>query len=221
MHWYTFVKPIRKSWDKLFQRKSAKAIGKDVQWFLDPKQVSSQSIVLSGGVGQDISFELELASKVKQIYLFDPSPTAKRTLKNLKLPKNIEFFPLGLSKKSGKVGFAKPDLEMEGSFKPGSDVEFGCISISDFCKEHKIKHIDLLKIDIEGFEYGVLEDLLKNNILPDQICVEFHHFMKGYSRFQTAKILFKLYKKGYRFVYKDMANYSLARKKLLRTNKKR
>ena len=36
-------------------------------------------------------------------------------------------------------------------------------------------HIDLLKMDIEGAEYGVIADLLSCNIRVNQLLVEFHH----------------------------------------------
>ncbi|GIS18490.1 MAG: hypothetical protein CM15mP120_04060 [Pseudomonadota bacterium] len=36
-------------------------------------------------------------------------------------------------------------------------------------------HLDVLKMDIEGAEYAVLDDMLQSNILPDQLLVEFHH----------------------------------------------
>lgn len=34
--------------------------------------------------------------------------------------------------------------------------------------------IDLLKIDIEGSEFSVIEDVLNNNVPVRQICVEIH-----------------------------------------------
>jgi hypothetical protein len=35
--------------------------------------------------------------------------------------------------------------------------------------------IDILKMDIEGAEYQVIEDLLKSGISVNQLLIEFHH----------------------------------------------
>jgi len=56
-------------------------------------------------------------------------------------------------------------------------------------QEHGHTHIDLLKIDIEGAEYQVLDNMLHENILPTILCIEFHG-VTGYKREDTiAKIL--------------------------------
>ena len=47
--------------------------------------------------------------------------------------------------------------------------------------------IDLLKIDIEGFEYEVLEDCLEDRIPIKQICVEFHDFFPEISKAKTKE----------------------------------
>ena len=37
-------------------------------------------------------------------------------------------------------------------------------------------HVDLLKMDIEGFEYEVIDDMIAEVTLPTCLLVEFHHF---------------------------------------------
>jgi|GEM_PF-5907822 len=48
------------------------------------------------------------------------------------------------------------------------------VTRSDVMHQFNKSRIDLLKIDIEGYEYEVLEDLLSNSIPVTQICVEIH-----------------------------------------------
>ena len=52
-------------------------------------------------------------------------------------------------------------------------------SITDFIKINKINHVDLIKINIEGGEYEVLETLLNNNMISifKNIQVQFHDFI--------------------------------------------
>src|SRR4051794_7732181 len=68
-------------------------------WRFCPEGLSSQSIVYSGGVGKDISFEHALVAKFGcNIVLFDPSPTGAETMAR---PENrvpqFHFHPVGLS----------------------------------------------------------------------------------------------------------------------------
>jgi hypothetical protein len=59
------------------------------------------------------------------------------------------------------------------------------------------KHIDVLKMDIEGSEYDVIEDIINSNISITQILVEFHDrlFENGYQK--SIKIINALKLKGY------------------------
>jgi len=41
--------------------------------------------------------------------------------------------------------------------------------------------IDILKMDIEGAEYEVIEDIIEKSIFPGQILIEFHHKFKPFS----------------------------------------
>ena len=61
----------------------------------------------------------------------------------------------------------------------------------------KFKHIDVLKMDIEGSEYDVIEDILNSNISITQILVEFHDrlFENGYQK--SIKVINALKLKGY------------------------
>src|SRR5262245_47284172 len=68
-----------------------------------PEGLNSKSVIYSGGVGQDISFEHELFKNFGcNVILFDPSPIG---LETMKLPKNnlpqFRLFPVGLAGKCG------------------------------------------------------------------------------------------------------------------------
>jgi len=43
-----------------------------------------------------------------------------------------------------------------GLFKTQREVEVPTKTIDSFCLEHNIRHIDILKLDVQGFEYSVL-----------------------------------------------------------------
>ena len=58
-------------------------------------------------------------------------------------------------------------------------------------------HIDLLKMDIEGAEYGVIADMLESEIYPTCILVEFHHLqLKAFDKTRASVAALKA--AGYR-----------------------
>ena len=94
--------------------------------------------------------------------------------------------------------------------------EFRCTTLSAFVGEQELSRIDLLKLDIEGFEYGVLDDVLATGIPITQICVEFHHFMPGIGLGETLRCISRLRRKGYVLVKKDMCDYLFVARSALR-----
>jgi hypothetical protein len=65
-------------------------------------------------------------------------------------------------------------------------------------KELGHERLDVLKLDIEGAEYAVLDDLLAIGVLPQQLLVEFHHGTGGVALETTEASLDRLLAAGYR-----------------------
>ncbi len=57
--------------------------------------------------------------------------------------------------------------------------------------------IDILKMDIEGSEYDVLNDILNANVEIKQILVEFHHRFEKIGLQKTRDAIKALNQKGY------------------------
>ncbi len=65
-------------------------------------------------------------------------------------------------------------------YKQGNDVrDASLVRAADFIQENHIKQIDLMKINIEGGEYDLLEHLIECGILKNiqNIQVQFHNFV--------------------------------------------
>lgn len=212
-------KKIRKIFDSFYCVKITDKVefGKESSWHVWVKNFDKNTIVYSGGVGRDISFELDLVHCFNcQIYLYDPSITAFNTMNALlDLPKSIHFNKVGFSRNNEIVKFAYPDNLEEGSFKKIVNenietkyVEYHCNSLKNLMEINQHTKIDLLKIDIEGFEYEVLEDIVNEKIIIEQICVEFHHFLPGIPRSRTSRIIRTLKNAGYRLIHKKMTDYT-------------
>ena len=90
----------------------------------------------------------------------------------------IKIFRFGLSAKDNtqaiKIKGNESSIYING--KENLKVQFK--SISDFFNEKKINHVDLMKINIEGGEFDLLDQLIKSKLVTriDNIQVQFHNF---------------------------------------------
>jgi len=175
-------------------------------FYVCPKLLNENSIVYSFGLGKDISFDKTMLSKHKcKLFAFDPTPKSINWIKTQDLPPDFYFYEYGIGTKTESIDFYLPidPDHVSGSATLQSNISMEkCIkvqmnSFSDILKELKHNHIDVLKMDIEGSEYDVLEDIIKSDVVIDQILVEFHDrfFIKGVEK--SKKIVNVLRKNGY------------------------
>jgi FkbM family methyltransferase len=173
-------------------------------FYVNLSALNKNSIVYSFGMGEDISFDEELIEKIEtKVYGFDPTPKSIKWVKKNKI-KNFIFFDYGIGDKNeiAKMYLPKNKDYVSGSVVKNYNLSKEYVNIKirtlDFVmKELKHNHIDLLKLDIEGSEYDVLDYILNKNISVDQIIVEFHdRFLKNGKRLRR-KIINKLENKGY------------------------
>jgi len=114
------------------------------------------------------------------VYVFEPVKIFSALIaKRFEHNAMITVFPFGLSDHTSKTLISH---EKDGSsvFHLTEDAEeIDLVCFLDFVKLHSIKKIDLLKLNIEGGEYDVLESLIKNNYIHNigQIQVQFHSFV--------------------------------------------
>jgi FkbM family methyltransferase len=72
------------------------------------------------------------------------------------------------------------------------------ITIDSIFEMYRIEKIDILKIDIEGAEYELLENISKETLDKiDQITVEFHDFLDPNLKVRTELIVNKIQSMGY------------------------
>lgn len=194
----------------------AVVLGGSAQWCLrtDPLRGKATPIMISGGVGNDISFELEFIEKFGgKVFIYDPSPTGRKTIAELGLTSSLHYTPAAIAGNEGKVAMARPLSMAEGSWTalPNGAVEIDELpstTIDNEMERYQLTAIDVLKLDIEGFEYEVLHSVLSNRSLPKQILVEFHDFLPGISREKTQRSLSALRNRGYVCFYKQRHEYS-------------
>lgn len=166
-------------------------------------------VAYCAGVGKGMTFELELAKMTSRpVLVFDPSPTGIHTIENTDTS-NLKFFPAGLAAHTGLIQFSVPVDADEGSYSVVQDgvdvVSFECYDLPTIMRNNGDSSIDLLKMDIEGFEFDIVNQILDQNIPVRQLCVEFHRWLRPGA---TLKTIARLYRAGYRIVYKRYGDFT-------------
>ena len=177
-------------------------------FYAAPQFLNEKSIVYSFGIGEDVSFDCSLITNHGcQVFGFDPTPKSIQWIKDhiLDFPSNFHFYEYGIADKSCKVDFFLPNKSshVSGSFVEQVNVnidqkiQVDMRSLRDITVDLGHKVIDILKMDIEGAEYVVLNNILSDKIRINQILIEFHDrfFSDGKERTKTA--IAELKKKGY------------------------
>jgi len=157
--------------------------------------VREDSVIYSFGLGEDISFDLELIRACRPVvHGFDPTPRSIEWVRQQRLPPQFRLHELGISDFDGEATFHPPRdpthvshsmVEAEGR---SGGVRMPVRRLETIMATLGHDHVDLLKMDIEGAEYGVIDHLAKTDIRPSQLLVEFHHrFAKiGWPRSQAS-----------------------------------
>ena len=179
-------------------------------WWYSPEGLGPDSIVYSLGVGDEIDFDLELIARYGvQIHAFDPTPNSVDLLEGKDLPATFEFHPYAITANDGTLTFY-PRLKKDGTLSdvmftmvPEPETEKAAIEVPSFSLDtmrERLGHdrIDLLKMDIEGAEYEVLDGLLESSSRPRQLLVEFHHRFPGFGIERTEALINRLRDDGYR-----------------------
>ncbi|TDX84620.1 FkbM family methyltransferase [Epilithonimonas xixisoli] len=175
-------------------------------FFVATDFVDENSVVYSFGIGEDVSFDTEIIKKYNaNVYGFDPTPKSVKWISEQTLPEKFRFYDFGMSDKTGMATFYFPK---NPDFVSGSVVEQSNIDLENGIDvqlktlddtAHFLGHqkIDILKMDIEGSEYDVLENIVKSEIFIGQILIEFHDRFFENGKEKTLRVLKILKEKGF------------------------
>jgi FkbM family methyltransferase len=196
-----------------------------------PRQNLADGIVVySAGVGEDVSFDMEIMKDFNcTIFAFDPTPKSIEWIRKQNMPGNFIFFPYGISGKTETqtLHLSNTSLDISASiyvhhYTSNDDlVTVQMKSLDDIAREHNHAYVDILKMDIEGSEFQIIEHFPKT-VVFGQIVVEFHErFLKDGVR-HLQKSVKALKKQGYYCfaVSKHGDEYSFINKKLYKKHVK-
>ncbi len=182
------------------------------KWIADPQTLSGSSVVYSFGVGDNISFDMDMAGLFGcDVYMFDPSPSVVSGFRGF-LPAqacgkgHLTYRPIGLGPVS-KEASRQWDLIIEGK-------QCEARSLADIARSLHHTHVDVLKIDIEGGEFAALQQMIETrellNLQVKQLLVEFH--LWDDQRFaEFVRLLGSLYQQGFLIFRKEFNPYAADR----------
>lgn len=170
--------------------------------------IDSDWICYSCGLGEDASFDVALIERFGcSVFAFDPTPRAAVVGQELERRQpRFRFFPYGVAATDETRRFHAPRdpahvshslTDLHGG---GESFEAPCRSLPSLQAELGHTRLDLLKLDIEGAEYEVLDSVLDGAVTPRIVCAEFHKVSNHRAMFDAARSLTEA---GYAAVHHD------------------
>lgn len=156
--------------------------------------LNSESVVVEVG-GYKGRWALQIAERYHpRLFVFEPQPWAYATCKAA-LGDQAMVKSYGLGAKAGI--FAMGDWETDGcSFVKDGQHVGRMEEIGAAFGRLELDTIDLLLMNIEGYEYTLLPHMLDRGILPKRLMVQFHG-----TDADTARMFDRLFQAGYRVLW--------------------
>lgn len=179
-------------------------------WSINPELISRDSVVYSFGIGEDISFDLALIDRFGvMVHGFDPTPRSIEWVKKQGpggngVPAGFVLHEFGIADRDGVISFFAPDNPAHVSHTVvagatrGREISVPVRRLTTIMRVLGHDRIDLLKMDIEGAEYAVVDDLLKERVPIRQLLIEFHHRFPQVGNGATERALESLDAAGYK-----------------------
>jgi FkbM family methyltransferase len=146
------------------------------KWLCNGYKIAPPCVVYGVGAGTEITFEQAMAARFGcDVQVFDPTPSSRKLFGALEAGRGLgagtlTFHPWGLGPVSRDPAQAR-QLTLEG-------VACQVKTLDEMTAQLGHSHIDVLKIDVEGGEFAILDDLLKRGLLDklrvNQLMIEFH-----------------------------------------------
>ena len=167
-------------------------------WHIDLDKIPAGSTVISAGLGNDISFD-EALIKIKKCNVIgiDPTNLTKKTIDKKQSLRNFILIRKALYI-GGRPSITTADTNGASIYDNKQKTVCESITLKDIINGYR--DISVLKMNIEGAEYGVLLNVDKLSI--PQVLVRFHHRKENvpFNYQDTMDCITKMQGDGYRFL---------------------
>lgn len=172
-------------------------------WYLATAMLRERCLAYSFGVGTDATFDVALIERLDaEVHGFDPTPISVEWVRSQELPAGFHFQEVGIAGYDGEATFSLPPRH-QVSYVIGRDAGDGEVvkaavrRLATLMAERGHARLDVLKLDVEGAEYAVIEDLVESGLPADHVLVEFHHRADPWTPEDTTRALERLRDAGF------------------------
>jgi FkbM family methyltransferase len=178
-------------------------------WWICPRGLAPGAVVYSVGIGTDITFDLSLIETYGvTVHAFDPTPGSIVYVRSQPLPNSFNWHEIGVAGHDGPATFFPPinPAHISHTLVARAETSARAIQVevrrlSTIMRDLGHQTLDVLKMDIEGAEYDVLDEVLERGLAIGQILVEFHHRFPGIGVDRTRRAVHDLNAAGYRIFF--------------------
>jgi FkbM family methyltransferase len=149
-------------------------------WWVPESVLRPGAVAYCAGAGEDITFDSALVERGLTVRTFDPTPRAIAHVNaHGPVSDRFTFIPVGWWGKEDTLRFYSPQNPAHVSHsavnlqRTNTYFEAQVRPVAALMNELGDEYVDLIKMDIEGAEYQVLDSLLVTGPLPAVLCVEF------------------------------------------------
>lgn len=184
-------------------------------WTLCPATLRADSVIYSVGIGRDLSFDHDVIREHQAtVHAFDPTPASLAWVRGQMLPPELKVHAYGLADVDGQIAFHPPRRARSAHYTPvrryktadAPPVMAPVKALPTIMAELGHDHIDLLKMDIEGGEYAVIDAIVKMALPVRQLLIEFHHMYETIPLARTVAAVHSLRRIGFKvFAISDRA----------------
>lgn len=199
-------------------------------WWVDAGLLSNSPLLIDCGLGEDISFPLAfLQAFGGKVVGVEPNPRSLKYCEG-RIPGNMTVIPKAFWSEPGKkleFFLPRPQQELpkgadgvsgslDGSHEYASDrkLEVETTCLAEILSQQARPDCDVLKMDIEGAEYPVLEQLCGSGEIrkAGQVLIEFHHKATEHTLDDTLRAVAQIEDSGFRLVHTEGRNYIFRRR---------
>lgn len=200
-------------------------------WWIDAQAVGPQALLIDAGLGEDISFPTAFlrhfpGSRVLGVepnprslaYCHAHAPAGMEILEQafwthagetltFHLPRAQEALPKGADGVSGSLVGTHEYVD------GGETLTVLTTDLATVLAHAGGRECDILKLDIEGAEYAVLQQLCDSGDirLARQVLIEFHHRVTHHGLAETESIAARITRCGFRLIHTEGRNFIFRR----------
>ncbi len=206
------------SYQKTFQSYMVSGVWEELTTDIFKKVVKAGDIIVDMGanIGYFTLLAARLTGKDGKVYAFEPEPHNFALLsRNIELNgyDNVVAMQKAVSDKNGKIKLFvnKNDTGAHSLYQPenaGESIEIEAVTMDDFFKD-KNRHVDVIKMDIEGAEldaFAGLQQIIRENT-GLKMFVEFHLPALDRNGISPAEFFSRI-QEDYRFTILAIADYA-------------